>query len=302
MLKNYARRRFKLLLVLVPHLLVPAWLIVQLAATGSQDTSTWLMQLFAAAAYVSYMALAGTWSWFGIYTQRAMPVVLVAVAVITRPRFISVTDSPEAAELRLIALGLGVLFAILTIWALLGRLSSRARALDLTFPLRGGTYIVGQGGGTRIVNRHTRSRSERYALDIVRLGRFGTRALGIYPLTLKKYAIFGAEVLSPCDGIVSAVVENQEDRVPFDRDPTSPAGNYIAIESGGVTIYLAHLLKGSATVDPGRRVRVGQILGRVGNSGNTTEPHLHIHAEREGFGVPMRFNGRFLVRNDLVET
>jgi murein DD-endopeptidase MepM/ murein hydrolase activator NlpD len=47
-------------------------------------------------------------------------------------------------------------------------------------------------------------------------------------------------------------------------------------------------------------VKEGQRIGRVGNSGNTSEPHLHIHAERDGAGVPLRFDGRFPVRNDLV--
>ncbi|TMZ49982.1 M23 family metallopeptidase, partial [Klebsiella pneumoniae] len=47
-------------------------------------------------------------------------------------------------------------------------------------------------------------------------------------------------------------------------------------------------------------VREGQLLGTVGNSGNTSEPHLHIHAEKDGEGVPIRFGGRFLVRNNLM--
>ncbi|MEK5272086.1 M23 family metallopeptidase [Aeribacillus sp. FSL K6-8394] len=53
-------------------------------------------------------------------------------------------------------------------------------------------------------------------------------------------------------------------------------------------------------VNKGAKVQEGQQIGNVGNSGNTTEPHLHIHAERDGREVPIRFNGRFLVRNQLV--
>ncbi len=55
------------------------------------------------------------------------------------------------------------------------------------------------------------------------------------------------------------------------------------------------------------RVREGDVLGRVGNSGDTSQPHLHLHAERggepgeilNGEGVPMEIAGRFLVRNSL---
>ncbi|MGE7916039.1 M23 family metallopeptidase [Lysinibacillus xylanilyticus] len=53
-------------------------------------------------------------------------------------------------------------------------------------------------------------------------------------------------------------------------------------------------------VEKGEKVTTGQILGKVGNSGNTSEPHLHIHAEKNGKGVPITFNDRFLVRNSLV--
>ncbi|WP_082415822.1 peptidoglycan DD-metalloendopeptidase family protein [Numidum massiliense] len=47
-------------------------------------------------------------------------------------------------------------------------------------------------------------------------------------------------------------------------------------------------------------MQVGQFIGHVGNSGNTSEPHLHIYAEKAGKEVPIRFEGRFLVRNSLI--
>lgn len=50
----------------------------------------------------------------------------------------------------------------------------------------------------------------------------------------------------------------------------------------------------------GENLQKGQKIGLVGNSGNTTEPHLHMHAEKDGVGVPIQFDGRFLVRNSLV--
>lgn len=72
-------------------------------------------------------------------------------------------------------------------------------------------------------------------------------------------------------------------------------------------MVLAHMMEGSIAVTEGQTVDEGQPLGRLGNSGNTSEPHLHIHAWRtgsgsmlEGEGVPIRFDGRFLVRNSLV--
>ncbi len=53
-------------------------------------------------------------------------------------------------------------------------------------------------------------------------------------------------------------------------------------------------------VDKGDKVQTGKRIGLVGNSGNTSEPHVHIHAEKDGKGVPIEFNGSFPVRNSLI--
>jgi murein DD-endopeptidase MepM/ murein hydrolase activator NlpD len=75
-------------------------------------------------------------------------------------------------------------------------------------------------------------------------------------------------------------------------------------------VLLAHLKQGSVAVKGGQRVAAGDIVGAVGNSGNTDEPHLHVHAQRPGRGIlplsgeplAMRFGGRWYVRNDRVRT
>jgi hypothetical protein len=280
--------------------MMPLWLVALLSTAGDQDASTWFMLLFTAAAYIAYISLAGSWSWAGIYLQRSLPLFMVAGAFVTRPRILVVSDSPAAAELRLVAFALALYFIVKAALALIGRRSGRGE-LQLGFPLRGGTFMVGQGGSTRTVNRHAGNQGERYAVDVVKLGRFGMRADGVYPVALKKYAIFGDEVVSPCAGLVTAAIEDLSDNIPGEPDGTIPAGNHVAIETESGTIFLAHLMKNSVTVNVGQRVRAGQVIGRVGNSGYSSEPHLHIHAEKAGRGIPMRFNGRFLVRNDCVD-
>jgi murein DD-endopeptidase MepM/ murein hydrolase activator NlpD len=78
----------------------------------------------------------------------------------------------------------------------------------------------------------------------------------------------------------------------------------------GNTVMLAHLSQGSVVLDVGARVAVGDPIGRVGNTGNTSEPHLHIHAVRGihrtvedvGYVAPplaMTFGDRYLARNDV---
>jgi murein DD-endopeptidase MepM/ murein hydrolase activator NlpD len=76
----------------------------------------------------------------------------------------------------------------------------------------------------------------------------------------------------------------------------------------GADVVLAHLQKGSLVVQDGDNIQVGQAIAKIGNSGNTSEPHLHIHARREntgaspldGEGMAITFGEQFLVRNDLV--
>jgi len=107
---------------------------------------------------------------------------------------------------------------------------------------------------------------------------------------------------------VSVAVDNHPDLTPPHRDQVNVAGNHVVIACRDVKVLLAHLQHGSIAVTLGELVQEGQVIGRVGNSGNSTQPHLHIHAERggtpdsilDGEGVPMHCAGKFLVRNAVV--
>ena len=78
-------------------------------------------------------------------------------------------------------------------------------------------------------------------------------------------------------------------------DRANPVGNHVVIDHGGEFSFLAHLRQGSVSVKAGDRVSAGQPLGRCGNSGNTTMPHLHYHLQTtavfaQGAGLPAQFN------------
>ncbi len=133
----------------------------------------------------------------------------------------------------------------------------------------------------------------------------------MYPSDPERYAAFGNEILSPCAGEVISAKDGQADHRGSGTDRENPAGNHVVIRcrevDPGVDVELAHMKEGTVAVGRGERVDKGQLLGRVGNTGNTSEPHLHVHAVRtgsgnifEGEGMPIEFDGRFLVRNDLV--
>lgn len=73
------------------------------------------------------------------------------------------------------------------------------------------------------------------------------------------------------------------------------------LSCNGLQIEVAHLQRGSVRVKVGQNIHLGDGLGLVGNSGNTSEPHLHIHAvdPQTNEGVPITFDGRYPVRNSL---
>ncbi len=134
------------------------------------------------------------------------------------------------------------------------------------------------------------------------------------PADPKAYGIYGARVLAPCAGLVLLAVDGLPDmRVPeVDRDHL--AGNHVMLRwvdpNTNADVLLGHLRPGSVQVRAGATVAVGDWLGSAGNSGNTGEPHLHIHPQRPGPAgaplggdpLPILFGVRLPVRGDRIES
>jgi hypothetical protein len=159
----------------------------------------------------------------------------------------------------------------------------------LAFPFDTGTWVVTQGGG-RGINHHVPAPEQRGALDLCRVGPVGRR-LWIAADDLEAFASYGTPLLSPCDGVVVRALDGLRDQ-PLKRLRFSHLyGNHVSIDTGHEVVHLAHLRNGSVKVAVGDTVTAGQLLGEVGNSGNTTAPHLHIHAERDGLGLDLAFTG-----------
>ncbi|HVX39198.1 MAG TPA: M23 family metallopeptidase [Gemmatimonadaceae bacterium] len=292
-------------LVILQHIGVPLVMAVLIAAGPRADGTFWWTMVWIAVAYTAFVLRVGAWYWFGDLARAGVGAIVAAGAVM----------GSHAAIVRGLPVGgwqlaLGPLIAAPLVAML--ALAWRARpmppaAFACTFPLRGGTFHVAQGGAGKVVNYHYPHGAQRYALDIVRVNASGRRARGAYPNQLDAYFAVGATVVSPCDGVVIAAHDGMPDHDPPARDRDNPPGNYVAIRSADVAFLLAHLMRGSIAVRVGEQVRAGQPVARVGNSGNGTEPHLHVHAERgargalsTGTGVPLEFDDRCLVRNDRV--
>lgn len=192
-------------------------------------------------------------------------------------------------------------------------------AVDLAFALRGGDYLIINGGNDIRINAHLKTmdtsiprfrayRGNGYALDIVKLDRFGFRAQGVVPQDPAAYHIYGQPVLAPCAGEIISTTDGLPDMTIPKIDRTNLAGNHVILRCGDIDVALAHFRPNSLLVHSGMQVNVGDQLAEVGNSGASDEPHLHIHAQRPGSSVapmsgdplPINFDGRFLIRNDRI--
>ena len=189
--------------------------------------------------------------------------------------------------------------------------------IDLASPLGPGTYLIANGGAGPSINAHaaflnrSSSSHRRYwgtgrGVDIVALDRWGLHASGPLPADPAAYVIFGRPVVAPCAGEIVVAVDGLPDMSVPKVDRAHLAGNHVMIRCHGVHILLGHFRRGSVRVRVGDRLSAGAPIAQVGNSGNTSEPHLHVHAQRpgtvsapfSGAPLPIRVAGRYLVRND----
>jgi hypothetical protein len=299
-----------ILALLLVSLVLPLSYLGSLWRTRHKSRLAWGIKLLSATAVVLLILFVGRWDIAGYYTRFLLMGLLVLAALVSGRRHRSLpmvfpSDRPYWRRHGVDALVLGIFVVML------GRIGAGflpdPEPVALQFPLRDGWFMVGQGGDSPLINHHNRHPAQRFALDITALNRFGFRANGILPTELDRYAIFGKPVVSPCDGTVMAARDGLADLTPPRQDRENVAGNHVVIACDTVAVELAHLRNGSVAVRPGDSVASGQVLGAVGNSGNTTEPHLHVHAARKDAGaasqpegVPIVFERRFLIRNDTV--
>jgi hypothetical protein len=145
-------------------------------------------------------------------------------------------------------------------------------------------WLVGQGGHSELVNYHCVTSTQRNALDILQTRNGVSHTPGSTELT--SYNIYGKPVLAPAAGTVTFVLDGRPDQAIGSADGHYQSGNNVVIDiGGGRYVLMAHLSPGSVQVKVGDHVELGQQIAKVGNSGNTTEPHLHIQAQTIATGI-----------------
>jgi murein DD-endopeptidase MepM/ murein hydrolase activator NlpD len=168
--------------------------------------------------------------------------------------------------------------------------------LSLGAPAEAGEWFAASGPSNRSEHRTAQIRidgnpdapfSQRYAIDWVRIcdgklwqnkGKENT-----------DYCGYGRNAIAVADSTIAAVRDDIPENKPGEGSRSIPitkdtmVGNYVVLDLGEQRFALyAHLQPNSVQVKPGATVKRGQILGRIGNSGNSDAPHLHFHVAEAG--------------------
>ncbi len=235
-----------------------------------QAANLWLFLVLLAAA-----ALPGTFFVWRSYTPGAETFIaiafwtgLVAAAVLVAfpLRRISRTTNLLAA--------LGSAFLVVQ---LVGTFSGPSDPVTIGLP-QAGRWEAVSAGRSALVNNHWTLAVQRDAIDFVEVVDGRTHAGD--GSRLEDFAIFGQPVLAVADGRVTEAVDGIPDLPVGGHTRQDMAGNHLVLDIGGGRYVLdGHLQQGSLRVRAGEQVRGGQVLGQVGDSGNSGEPHLHLQVQ-----------------------
>jgi murein DD-endopeptidase MepM/ murein hydrolase activator NlpD len=156
------------------------------------------------------------------------------------------------------------------------------------------------GGLTHEDNYHVKSRSQKNAIDfLIKDPASGKSYINEGKLNTD-YLAFDKPLYAPAAGKIIKVINDVPDNKPGEMNARALTGNTIIIETEKREyILLAHFKNGSIVVEESQQVLPGLLLGNVGNSGNSSEPHLHMQVMdkavmREATGLRMNFDNLIL--------
>lgn len=167
-------------------------------------------------------------------------------------------------------------------------------------------WFVFWGGTNKLLNYHYEYENQRYAYDFAIVNE--NRSYEGDPTLNESYFAFGKEYLAPADGVVVSMENNVEDNEPVGTfNEEQPFGNYVILDHGNEEFsYLVHFKHQSIVVKQGDKIKQGDLLGLVGNSGHSSEPHIHFHVAdspdpMNSKSIRINFSGkRNLIQGDFV--
>jgi hypothetical protein len=306
-------------LILV-QLVLPLGAIAWFAIAPQRNVLGFWLQALITAILLFAIARAGVWMfppWWMSYVYSLLFILALIVGLKRyRPRQRMPTSwLGWAAIVGFVAFGVFIGNEAARSWV--GQFPPSMPMVDLAAPLRGDHYLILNGGNDIRINAHLKTldesvprfrnyRGQSHGVDIIQTDRFGLRATGLAPSDPAAYQIYGEPVLAPCTGKIVTAIDGFPDMTIPETDQVNRGGNYVMLRCGNADIALAHFRPRSLSVQAGMDVKVGDRIAEVGNSGASDEPHLHIHAQRprssaapfSGDPLPIRLNGRYLIRGD----
>ncbi|NYD67752.1 M23 family metallopeptidase [Agromyces atrinae] len=231
-----------------------------------------------------------------LLARTRVPLTIVGVALILISTAWGLIDDDAPAALILVALPFGlVLIAVgfvATVWAP----TAGGEPATLASPVTG-PWLAVNSPTTKVPSHGTHGLGQAFAVDLLYAGEGSDDRPSAGFTAPEEYPSFGRPILSPADGTVVRVTRTARDHLSRASGsalayfyvesaireifgPRAMLGNHIVIRlADGSHMVLAHLRRGSITVERGERVATGQPLAECGNSGNSTEPHLHIQRQ-----------------------
>lgn len=135
------------------------------------------------------------------------------------------------------------------------------------------------GGDTKENNYHVSVQSQKNAFDFLIRDKTG-KSFKTNGQTNEDYYCFGERIISPCDAEVVMVIDGVKDNIPGEMNSFFATGNTVVLRTkNNEYIYLCHFKKHSIQIKEGFQVKQGELLGLCGNSGNSSEAHLHFHIQ-----------------------
>jgi hypothetical protein len=295
------------------HILLVPFLIVLSLVMSTQS----LLLLSVSVTVLIITFFTGYWEFFNVKFKWTYTISLTAVIILM---FIWQIESHQQnlngiVFILLSLLQLYLIFHLVKIWFTI--FEKGQNPFEIEFPLNNGKYLITDGGNSkvsRLMNYHYYSpihkknktnRSMLYATDLVKITESREKLL---PENNEDYPIFSENVYSPMEGTVFKIVNGISDNKPFSGNYPYNTGNTIVIKNNDYYFLLGHLKFDSIQVNEGDRVSKGHCIAKIGNSGWTERPHLHmqlIKSENEnywnGVGVCIKYKNKNLYKNRIID-
>ncbi|MFG3309911.1 M23 family metallopeptidase [Streptomyces wuyuanensis] len=250
---------------------------------------------------------------------RVLWAVFFALVVLTRVLDLSYPD-----WLRFLPAAAAIALSVALAWAARRRIDARdASPVETASPVAG-RWTALNSPADKVPSHGTHEAAQSFAIDIVAESEEQPRPrfASLWPLTRRNrdFPGFGAPLYAVADATVVRATDRQRDHMSRNSVPAllwllaegvvrmlggtgRILGNHLVLDLGnGTWAVYAHLRQGSLAVREGERVTAGQVLARCGNSGNSTEPHLHFQLmdgpdPEAAHGIPFTWRGVGVPRN-----